>query len=396
MKKNILIILENYPAYGGVERVTTLLANYLCEQGYSISIAATNHHSNEDLLDLLNTNVRCFHLPYKQKTNSKINREYLDKFIFDNGISMIINQGLSYQLTLLSLSVAKTNSCKYISVLHNSPDAFIIASSASRSASSGLMTRGLKQSAKFIFWKYYITYVKLKIRRFYKKIYNESDKVVLLSSAFAESFANIANITSFDKIVSIPNPLTFSDITCFHDLKKEKTILYVGRFDKVQKRVDRAVNIFLSLHKKFPDWQLILVGEGDQLSELQQLSNGNASIHFTGSLTDPREHYRRSSILILTSEFEGFGMVLTEALQFGVVPVAYASYSSIFDIIKDGVNGFAVEPFNQDLFIGRLEELMGNADMLTTMSATALKSSNKFRQENILPQWVSLLEGMKV
>jgi glycosyltransferase involved in cell wall biosynthesis len=278
-------------------------------------------------------------------------------------------------------------------VLHNTPDAHAHILDAAFEVRTQMPITNAKLFIKRFFWGAYRTFSTHRIRRFYNSAYRNSNCLVLLSERFASSFCEVAGLAERHKLVAIPNPLTFDDEVILSDLKKTKKIVYVGRFDKVQKRVDRVVTIFKALRAKYPDWNLYLIGDGDQLSELKQLSEGVDTITFCGNIADPRGHLQDASILLLTSEFEGFGMVLTEALQFGVVPVAYASYSAIHDIIADGWNGYAVPPFDRELFIRRLDHLMGNPGQLIEMAARGIQSSAAFKKDVVLRQWLPVLDG---
>jgi glycosyltransferase involved in cell wall biosynthesis len=393
VNSSILIVLENYPAYGGVERVTTLLANYLAGIGRKVTIVSIRGLADDGLFRALAPNVLCYSLPVPTKINGAENRRFLNDLIRVRGITVVINQGLHFQLTQCTLVVARQSGCRYISVLHNTPDAHAHILDATFETLRKAPATGLKQHIKRIFWNSYRAFSIRRIGRFYGKVYRGSDRLVLLSDSFSNNFCKIAGIDGREKLSAIPNPLTFDDEVRLADLNKKKKIIYMGRFDKVQKRVDRAVRIFKALHDKYPDWNLYLIGDGAQLAELKQLSEGVATIHFCGNLADPREHLRDASILLLTSEFEGFGMVLTEALQFGVVPVSYASYSAIHDIIVDGSNGYAVAPFDQDLFIQRLDGLMRNRDLLGNMAARAIESSAAFRKDAVFRRWLPVVDS---
>jgi glycosyltransferase involved in cell wall biosynthesis len=392
MMGSILIILENFPAYGGVERVTTLLANYLAEIGRKVTILSIRGLPDQDLLNALHRNVTARTLPLHMEIDGVASRDFLHGLIRDQGVDVILNQGLHYQLTRLSLAVAKDAQCSYVSVLHNTPDAHRHILDAMRAGMRFRPGMGLKHFAIWGCWWGYKRYSMRKISRFYRYVYANSDHVVLLSRSFIPQFVLMSGVDSCNKLISIPNPLTFDDEVVFSDLNKVQKIIYIGRFDRVQKRVDRVINIFKALSAKHPEWELHLVGDGDQLSELRTLSAGVDAIKFWGSVADTRPHLRDASVLLLTSEFEGFGMVLTEALQFGVVPMAYASYSAIHDIIIDGVNGYSVTPFDQAEFIAKLDGLMSDPGLLMQMSRMGLESSGRFKKDVVLRQWLPLLD----
>ena len=103
---------------------------------------------------------------------------------------------------------------------------------------------------------------------------------------------------------------------------------------------------------KYEDWSLIIVGGGRQLDEMRQLAANLklVNVKFEG-FQDPKSYYERASIFCMTSSYEGFGIVLVEAMQYGVVPMAFNSYISVTDIIENGVMVFLIEPFDIDAYV---------------------------------------------
>ena len=107
----------------------------------------------------------------------------------------------------------------------------------------------------------------------------------------------------------------------------------------------RILQTWALLEQRYPDWRLTIVGDGpDRVNlENQVFESQLENVSFEG-FQNPRGYYERASILLLTSEFEGFPLVLPECMSFGVVPAVYGSYSAVYDIVEDGKNGliFAV------------------------------------------------------
>lgn len=87
-------------------------------------------------------------------------------------------------------------------------------------------------------------------------------------------------------------------------------------------------------------------------------------------------------------------MVLLEGMQFGCVPIAYNSYLALEDIIKDGTNGFAVQAFDKNEFVGKLSSLMKDPKCLNRMSEEALKYPMKFDANLIALRWVDLFKSL--
>src|SRR5690606_17964084 len=96
-----------------------------------------------------------------------------------------------------------------------------------------------------------------------------------------------------------------------------------------------------------------------------------------------------------TSSFEGFPMVLVEAINFGVVPVAFQSFNSITDIITDKKNGILVKPFIVDEYVNKLSNLMKSSKNLKTMASNAIDDSQKFSIKTVGEKWFHLFEQVK-
>lgn len=183
----------------------------------------------------------------------------------------------------------------------------------------------------------------------------------------------------------------------YHRELKEKELIYVGRIDLFQKRVERVIETWALLEDKHPDWRLTIIGDGPERKNIEQLARekGLQRISFEG-FQSPVEYYKRASLLILTSEFEGFPLVLAEAMSFGVVPTVYDSYPAVHDIIHDGENGMIVEPidskFSAESMANRLSELMADCDKRNAMAKAAIKTANEDYSINaIYGQWMKTL-----
>lgn len=146
----------------------------------------------------------------------------------------------------------------------------------------------------------------------------------------------------------------------------------------------------------FPDWKLTLVGDGVERKNLESLTK-TLNLHhisFEG-FADPRPYYERASILLLTSEFEGFPLVLAECMSFGVVPVVYGSYSAVYDIIRDGENGMIVKPKNVGFSVNdmakAIKQVMENETKRNDMALQAITTSKNYSIETIYKQWMAVL-----
>ena len=107
----------------------------------------------------------------------------------------------------------------------------------------------------------------------------------------------------------------------------------------------------------------------------------------------PKPFYEKSLIFMMTSAYEGWGLTLTEAQQFGCVPIAIGSFSSVYDIISNGKDGVIVNSNNITTYAINLENLMGDEIKLLEMAYQAILSSHRYDINNIEKLWIDLIKS---
>lgn len=174
----------------------------------------------------------------------------------------------------------------------------------------------------------------------------------------------------------------------------------MGRLDFVQKRVYRVIDTWNYLEDHFPDWHLTIVGDGEDRENLENHVNclGLKHVSFEG-FQKPIEYYKRASILLLTSDFEGFPLVLAECMSFGVIPAVYNSYSAVGDIIDDGKDGIVI-PYHIDGYqaeeaANMVANVMGNDAKREQMALAAVEKSKEYSVERIYEGWKNIL-GLQI
>jgi len=193
------------------------------------------------------------------------------------------------------------------------------------------------------------------------------------------------------KVVAISNPASFPRAEVDFSQKKRE-LLFVGRMENGQKRVDLLLKIWAKLEARFPDWSLRLVGDGNDLPANKKLAEslGLRRAFFEG-FQNPEKYYREASIFCMTSAYEGFGMVLVESAAFGCVPVAFDSFAAVRDIISDGENGVLVPAFDLDAYAEKLAQLMSDDALRERLAQTALSQiPEKFSPKKIVAKWENL------
>ena len=96
----------------------------------------------------------------------------------------------------------------------------------------------------------------------------------------------------------------------------------------------------------------------------------------------------------MTSSYEGFGIVLVEAMNMKVVPIAFESFSTVRDIIDNNINGVLIPPFNTDLYAEKLSELMSKSSLRDKYSNKAYHKSKQFHLDEIGDKWLSLFSSL--
>jgi len=130
-------------------------------------------------------------------------------------------------------------------------------------------------------------------------------------------------------------------------------------------------------------------------NQLKMSLNFLSQLSLQDQRQDPEKYYKKASILCMTSSFEGFGLVLVEAQTYGVVPVAFNSFSSVTDVIHNGETGFLVEPFNEESYVEILSDLMSNNNLLRSISINCEKSAKRFELGDIGNQWLEMFVHLR-
>ena len=379
VKKNILFLMGTYPSYGGVETVSTTLANRFIEDGHQVTIASYMQPQQDG--SLLNLSEKCYLLFLSCPVLSLKNIKRLRSYIISHQIDVLINQWVVpfYASWVWKLAIRGTN-CQVYSVHHNPPDTNMHIQALKKKIDEG------KGYLRGLYWL-----VREISRLSLAYCINHSHKFIVLSPSFVPVAKQFSRVSKEDKFLAIPNPNTISasdDV-----LTKEKEILYVGRIEYNQKRTDRVIEVWKELEHIYPDWKLTIVGDGDDRENLQKRIDeyGLKHVEITG-FVNPKEYYKRALILLLTSEYEGFGLVIVEAMSYGVVPVVYNSFKTASDLISNRYNGVLVgKPFETQKFKKVIQDLMDDADYWNTMSNNGRVSSEEFSLEYVVKEWYNII-----
>lgn len=386
---NILFLLRALDL-GGLEVVTATLANKFAEEGHHVCVYALEKRSGM-LLDRFSQNVKIT-IAGKYQVSSE-NVISLRDVLNTHHIQVVINQWGLPLIPIRTLCKAKRGmDVKVISVYHNDPyrnGRITDVETKKRKTKNGI-NRALLRCKKWVYR--FVTGFSMRYN------YHHSDLYAVLSTSYVSHFQQFTWIKSTPKLVVINNPITIkTDGFVYKSELKKKEIIYVGRLDDTQKRVFRVIEVWKMLEQTNPDWQLTIVGDGAERENLEMMvSNLNLkNVHFE-AIQEPRPYYERAAVLILTSEFEGFPLVLAECMSFGVVPVVYGSFSAVYDIIDDGKNGIIIpqtsSDFNAMLMVEKVQVLMVDKSMVNKMALNAIEKSKFLSLDKIYQEWMKVMQ----
>lgn len=195
------------------------------------------------------------------------------------------------------------------------------------------------------------------------------------------------------QIVCIPNFLTFSPQ--IEAVDQRQVALAVGRLTE-QKGFDRLLRVWSQLDDRFKDWQLHIIGDGEDRQKLEQLIVHEQlhHVHLIPTTKNVDHYYREASIYVMTSRWEGLPMVLIEAQSFGLPIISYDCLTGPRDVVSNGTNGFLVEDGNEVGFLAALEKCMDDHDLRASLSSQALKDSKRFDKVQVVQMWRDLFSTL--
>ena len=365
---NIAIIKNDLSISGGGERVCVNLANELAEF-YSVSLI--NFYKNDSTYTI-NNNVNIFYLSEEKKRKYKSFCKYilnLRKYLKDNNIKFILvigrNSILESAIAALGIST-KVIFCEHVPI--------------------GMLSYNN-------FKDKFINYI---VQKF---INNLAYKIVLLTQKDKDNFYVHKQNVKKVKLINIYN---FIDGKLLKKLKeyctKNEKIITIGRID-YQKGYEYLVEVAKLVFEKHPDWQWHIYGDGEaeyknKIIDLIKQNNLQNHIILQGNHSDIYDLYQDYSFYVMTSRYEGLPMVLLEAKAKKLPIVSFDINSGPSDIVRDGIDGFLIEPFDCNAMADKICELIENPEIRQKFSDNAHGNIDKFRKEKIIKQWCDLIENI--
>lgn len=229
------------------------------------------------------------------------------------------------------------------------------------------------------------------VRRALKK----ASAIVTVTGLDAKDFKNKAKRNV--PIIPIYNSLCANNVNGQVNYNlSSKTIVSCGSLVKL-KGFDRAITAAKDVLNKHPDWKWEIYGDGALRNELELLIHKNdldGKVILKGYETDKKVIYGDKAFLVVTSDFEGFGMVLIEAMQYKLPIISFDIKYGPKEIVEDGFTGKLIEAFNIKKMSDYLNEFIDDSALREQYSNNTAASITRFEANAIVKKWMSLFSSL--
>ena len=355
---NIIYVIEDYSENGGVERIVSDKANTLSTQYHHNVTLISVYRDNRKEQFKLDDGINLIHLdvPFAKRTNNSLLR-------------------LISRLYTIFIAILRLN--KEIKGLHSDIIFFTTTLGA-----------------------ILLPFCRTKARKIYEshlaRNFNPFNKLFFLTELRAE---RIVCLTSGDakeykyakRVDIIPNYI--NDVKSHVEDYSVKKAIAVGRLE-YQKGFDILIDCWKEIAKRYPDWKLDIYGEGSCREELQRQINSlqlGEKVKLCGRNNNIIEAYPQYSLHLMTSRFEGQGIVLIEAQACGLPSVVFNYEYGASDIVKNEYNGILVEQGNCKKYIEAVMKMMSSEELRKEYGTNALTIGKCYYKENIFNRWIKII-----
>lgn len=375
----ILFIIDKMQNYAGIERILSCKMNYISKQTSHNVFLTTYDQQSKDLPFQLNENISYnpIHVPIPLRdkmtflnwltayiqTRNQFKRQF---FSLLNKIhpDIVICTVYSFQLIDIIVTVCHKQGIKTIMESHTKGETVLMAPKFNYNQHLHKL---------FTLWDHHIL-----------KSLHHCSCVVTLTQQDAPFWQCYA-----ERIEVIPNMLTITPKMVLD--YRAKRVISAGRYMS-EKGFDRLLKAWNLINKEFCDWQLYIFGNGNRtpyLKIVDQLQLGE-TVHLMPATEDIAKEFSNSSIYVMSSRYEGFGLVLAEAMSCGLPCVSFDCPYGPREIIRDREDGFIAEDGNIEDLAKKLEQLMADEKLRKEMGTKAIQNISRFNPDTIMVLWTNL------
>jgi len=375
----IVFITESLVLLGGTEKILTEKANYLAQHfGYDVTIITCTQPNDQPNAFPLSKVVKQINLgiPYYMQYRYGYPKRLWIKIKIGKELKEKITEAIR-QLTPDILISTVGFRADHISKIDCKAKKIIECHEARYFVKADLDRR------RSFFTRLYVNLYKR--QKYIQTIEKNADVIVTLTDGDKQLWKKAKHVEV------IPNFSTMQ-VSHYSDYKN-KRIIAVGRLSP-EKGYERLFEVWRLVSSKYSDWVLDIFGEGKLHNDLNRSiqKSGLKNIHIHHATTNISQEYTNSSIYVMTSRLEGFGLALLEAMKHGLPCIAFDCPFGPGSIIIDNQNGYLIEDDNITLFAEKLSLLMESEDTRKAFSAAAIERAKDFAVDSVMNKWKLLFE----
>ena len=381
--KKIVYVLKSFAVKAGTERVMSDKMNYLADHGYSVTLF-TYEQGEHSLAFPLHPSIRHIDLGTRFFLVEKYG--YLKRFYmmakmrhrFRNRLQTILNE---IQPDIL---ITTTYSIKLIDIILS------VKTTACRLVESHVACYTVKKSFDYrnkpLLRSLAVWYDRIMLGKV-----TQADSLITLTQGDADDWRHYTS-----NVIVIPNPVTYIPETISSHDGCEHRIICVGRLHE-QKGFDMLIEAFALISDQCPEWKIDIYGEGsckDMLEKRIDHYNLCGRININNPTGNIYDEYQSSDFFVLSSRYEGFALVLIEAMSCGIPCVAFRCKYGPEDIIEDGKNGLLADNGNVKDLADKMLWIIKHREERLLMGEQARKDIHKYELNAIMIKWHELFESL--
>ena len=377
---DILFILENANLRGGTEILTFNLLHALSEEGRDARVLSLESYKGSD------ENVLSLSLEEYSKWKSEAS-SIINKLSFSIKSDRILRSILTEKIKALNPRIVVNQTYDIITVLPTEMPVAQVFNWSVKGYEASLRAFIRKKGTMGRIISGFCEWGKC-IRR--HRMLSQVPKLIVLTEAAREELKSLNNKVVDEQMAVIPDPLTMSEDSQVHSSLTNDNICFVGRLSH-EKGVMRLLHIWERVSRAMPALKLSIYGEGDARKEMESYIKEHKlqNVIFCGFCNNLEEIYLHSDLLLMTSDTEGFGMVLIEAMYYGVPCVSFDCPISPKEIIADA--GIVVPCYDEEAYAEEVEKVLSSKTKLKELQQKAIVRARDFYMKKVVEQWLILM-----
>lgn len=379
MKK--ISILSLHLGYGGIEKSIIALANLLVDK-YNVEIVCSYKLYDKPAFNL-DKRVKVRYLTKNITPNKDAFKEACRK----KNISNIVSEGNK------SIKILKLRKKTMVDFIKKCDSDIII---SSRDIFDNWLGKYARKDVVKIGWEHNHFHGNLKYANKIVKYAKRLDYFVLVSKELRDYYGDRLSKTKC-KCVYVPNII--DKLPKYLSRLNKKRLVCVGRLSPEKGSMD-LLKIYNRIHEIHPDWNLEVIGDGPERNKMEEYIKDNKLDKFVTLHGFRNKDYiddilHNSSIYLMTSFTESFGIVLIEAMSHGVPCIAFDSAEGARELIDHGENGFLVKDRDFSKYVNRVSKLINDKELREKIGKNAYEESKSYTGEEVIKLWIDLLEEAK-